>query len=131
GGDATLDSYVAHGRDPMDPGHLAWLERLPLIHTAADISTVFVHAGVSAAHYPRETAETYLWTRAATFFDPDRWVSPALRDMTVVHGHTVSLGGPDIAGGGRRINVDTGAVFGGALTAAILVPGEAARFLSV
>jgi diadenosine tetraphosphatase ApaH/serine/threonine PP2A family protein phosphatase len=45
--------------------------------------------------------------------------------MRVVHGHTpTKTGQPDISECGRRINIDTGACYGGALTVAIFAPED-------
>ncbi|MEO0982666.1 MAG: metallophosphoesterase family protein [Pseudomonadota bacterium] len=129
GGEETLESYQRVGRGPIDLVHLRWMTRLPAIHRTDD-GLVFVHAGVSAQAFPDEADEVYLWTRSADFFDPDQWTAPDLSDAVVIHGHTPTDGAPEIAGGGRRINVDTGAVFGGPLTAAVLAAGDEVRFLT-
>ena len=52
----------------------------------------------------------------------------ALTGVVVVHGHTPT-GNFEPDANHCRINVDTGACFGGPLTAAVLAPGEGPRFL--
>jgi serine/threonine protein phosphatase 1 len=81
--------------------------------------------------YPDESEEVRLWTRARSFFDVPSWKDTALDGWTVIHGHTPTHNGypEDEVGAGRRINIDTGAVFGGRLTCAILAPGEDVRYL--
>ena len=87
------------------------LERLfPLLRLfwRAPDDVIYVHAGVPAGKRPEETpASLLLWTRAE-----DNDTSGRL----VVHGHTPQSGGtPDVRA--NRINLDTGAVFGGPLSA--------------
>ena len=68
-------------------------------------------------------------TRSRAFFNTDAWPDrDELYDILVVHGHTPTDDfEPDQQD--QRINVDTGACFGGPLTAAVLAPGEHPRFL--
>ncbi|MEM0985142.1 MAG: metallophosphoesterase family protein [Pseudomonadota bacterium] len=132
GGTATLASYET---DPI-PGllykHHMWLKARPFRHWDEADQLVFVHAGVDGAFFPDEKRETYMWTRAETFFDTQRWTSPTLQGHTVIHGHTPTDDNrPFVSLDGRRINVDTGVCFGGSLTAAVIAPGEDVRFLSV
>lgn len=50
-----------------------------------------------------------------------------LEDLTVIHGHTPRSFQPEVFA--HRINVDTGACFGGPLTAVMLKDGAAPGFL--
>jgi len=135
GGDATIDSYlraapedVEDWRDAITPNHLAWMARCEtLLHRGG---LVFVHAGIDPDTFPAPDPAIHLWTRAADFFDDAAWPDrPPLSGLRVIHGHTPTDDfAPEVTG--RRINVDTGAAFGGPVTAAVLVPGEAPRFLS-
>lgn len=70
--------------------------------------TIYVHAGVPPGRPPETTpASILLWTR-----DPDNDRTGRL----VVHGHTPQQNGlPEVHA--NRINLDTGAVFGGPLSA--------------
>jgi serine/threonine protein phosphatase 1 len=70
-----------------------------------------------------------MWTRSRAFFDSNRWPDrDELYDLLVVHGHTPTFDfEPDQQE--RRINVDTGACFGGPLTAVVLPPDDPPRFL--
>lgn len=131
GGEKTLASYRSRGEDEVPEQHLKWLGNLPLIHVEAARKIVFVHAGIDPERYPDEPEQIYMWTRSSRFFEVQEWNNSALDGWTVVHGHTPTADSfpDDQAGTARRINIDTGAVFGGRLTAAIFAPGEAVRFM--
>ncbi len=135
GGDQTIASYKgANGdsddwRDAIDREHLRWLSALPVtLHDEAR-KIVFVHAGIDPRLFPACTDEIRMWTRSEKFFDPGRWPKrPELDGLLVVHGHTPTHDMKPHANP-RRINVDTGACFGGPLTCAVLAPRERPRFL--
>jgi serine/threonine protein phosphatase 1 len=135
GGDATIESYKrANGeardwREAIDPEHERWLRGLPSMIRDEARHLAFVHGGIDPATFPDCTEEVRLWTRSAKFFDPGRWPRrPELERLTVVHGHTPTHDSRPHAHP-RRINVDTGACFGGPLTAVVLAPGAPPRFL--
>ena len=135
GGEETVASY-ANGVTPsattwrsMIPReHINWMRRLRVIHQATDQKLVFVHAGIEPATFPNEPDRTYLWTRSERFMNDDGWPDrPELKGLTVIHGHTPVSYQPELKF--RRINVDTGACFGGPLTAVVLKHGEAPSFI--
>jgi serine/threonine protein phosphatase 1 len=134
GGEETLESY---GIDPVGVGksdladaihaampkaHLDFLNSLALTHIEGDY--LFVHAGVRPGAALEDQTETdLLWIRKR-FHN----AAPAERpDYVVVYGHT-PVDKPEDAG--WRIGVDTGACYGGMLTAVVL-EGATRRFLSV
>lgn len=135
GGDETIASYKrANGdhddwRDAIDAHHLYFVRSLATIFRDEDRGLVFVHAGIDPRTFPDCEEEIYLWTRSHKFFDPGRWPRrPELDGILVVHGHTPTNDfEPHL--GPRRVNVDTGACYGGSLTSVVLAPGEAPRFL--
>lgn len=134
GGEATVRSYRAAGvpaSKMVDHAHLHWVAGLPTLYYDRSRNIAFVHAGIDPLQFPDCTEETRLWTRSAMFTDENNWPNrDVLADLTVVHGHTPTEDGmPDI--GPRRINVDTAAVYGGPLTAAVLAPSQETRFLRV
>jgi serine/threonine protein phosphatase 1 len=137
GGDETITSYMsANGvcddwRDAIDDGHINWLRKLPVMARDDARGLVFVHAGIDPWRYPDCSDEVKLWTRSQTFYRSRDWPDrDELRDVAmVVHGHTPTADfEPERQP--RRINIDTGACFGGPLTCVVLGPGEAPRFLS-
>jgi serine/threonine protein phosphatase 1 len=123
GGAATLESYAADPRDrrtwaAVPRGDLALLGRL--LPSLAVGGYLFAHAGVRPgvaldAQDPMDLA----WIREP--FLSWRGGLPAV----VVHGHT-PCEGPEVLE--HRIGIDTGAVFGGPLTCAVL-EGERVGFI--
>ncbi len=132
GGDATLASlglgrrlFGRHDADDLVQAlgaeRLAWLQALPLTYRAA--GALFVHAGIiPGVPLERQDEQDLLWIR-------DRFLtSDADHGFLVVHGHT-PMEAPDIQP--NRLGIDTGAVFTGRLTAAVLGENQAPRFLVV
>ncbi len=136
GGDETIASYERvngkhdNWRHAIDDDHLKWLRALPTVWRDEERKLVFVHGGIDPKKFPNCTDEVRLWTRSKQFFDTWRWPKRAELDgLMVVHGHTPTDDfTPDVRD--RRINVDTGACYGGPLTCLVLGPDEAPRFLS-
>jgi serine/threonine protein phosphatase 1 len=117
GGEATLRSY---GIDPAGPreawttlipaDHQRFLRGLTLMHRAGGYA--FVHAGVRPqVPLDRQARDDLL--RARQFF----LYSEAKFGAVIVHGHT-PVKAPVIKH--NRIAIDTGAVFGGVMTCAVL-----------
>jgi serine/threonine protein phosphatase 1 len=103
-------SWIENGGVDIPLDVLAWMEGLPTLWE--DDKRYFVHAGL----YPgldisRRTDRYKLWIRNK-FLDSDFDFG-----KHVVHGHTPDRGGPQLFG--NRTNLDTGAIFGGPLTAGV------------
>ena len=123
GGDNTLVSFgVSHPGDlPADV--LSWIAGLPTLYE--DEHRYFVHAGLHPdLSLSEQDDQTKLWIRDEFLLvDYDF-------GKHVVHGHTpIETGGPELRP--YRTNLDTGAVFGGPLTAGVFTDerGPAVEFL--
>jgi serine/threonine protein phosphatase 1 len=110
GGGPTLASY---GGDWERIGaHAGWLRTLPLFHMTDRY--LFVHAGVFPGRpLAEQRREDLIWIR-------DRFLDSALdHGRIVVHGHTPRQPwGVDVRA--NRINVDSGAAWGGPLSCVVL-----------
>jgi serine/threonine protein phosphatase 1 len=110
GGDTTLASYGVDRAADIPSAHLQWFEALALAIT--DERRFFVHAGARPGiPLQQQSKNDLLWIREPFLSDP--------RDhgLYVVHGHTPSRSrAPELRR--NRLNLDTGACFGGPLTAA-------------
>lgn len=111
GGNATLASYDVGSPSEMPPHHLEWLGAL--LTSYDDEQRFFVHAGINPAlPLDQQTRDDLLWIREPFLSSEIDYV------RLIVHGHTPTENArPDIKF--NRINIDTGAVFGGTLTAAV------------
>ena len=131
GGAETAHSYgarEANWRDAVPKEHISWMRRLPGILRDEQRKLVFVHAGIEPATFPQDDQRIWLWTRAERFFQQWQWPErDELKGLMVVHGHTPRSFDPEVYP--HRINVDTGAVFGGPLTAVMLKEGKRPEFL--
>ena len=111
GGEATLKSYGVDDPSDLPAEHLDWMRSLPL--HASDAHRLFVHAGIRPGiALSSQPDEDLLWIR-------EPFLSSAVdHGAFVVHGHTPTRARtPDLRT--NRVNIDTGACFGGPLTAAV------------
>ena len=110
-GDKTLRSYGVTDPRALPANHVAWMRALLTHHD--DGLRFFVHAGIDPSRpLDRQQRDDMLWMREPFLSDP--------RDhgRFIVHGHTPQRSGqPDLRA--NRVNIDTAAVLGGPLTAAI------------
>jgi len=111
GGAATLRSYGAKDVRELPRAHLDWMRALPLAYD--DGRRFFVHAGVDPGKALKaQDAADLLWIREP-FLQEERDFG-----RLIVHGHTpLTTNQPELRA--NRLNLDTAAVFGGPLTAAV------------
>ena len=117
GGTATLRSYGVQSASDLPRDHVEWLRSLRLSYD--DGRRFFVHAGIDP-NKPLDAQDErdLLWIR-----------EPFLRDRRdygrlIVHGHTPLQTDARRICASNRLNLDTGAVFGGTLTAAVFNDAE-------
>jgi serine/threonine protein phosphatase 1 len=113
GGRATLASYNVGSPDQIPTAHVDWLTTRPL--TYDDGLRLFVHAGVNPNRpLDKQSRQDLLWIREP-FLSSEKDFG-----RLIVHGHTpLRSGRPDVRP--NRVNLDTAAVYGGPLTAAVFV----------
>jgi serine/threonine protein phosphatase 1 len=110
-GDTTLRSYGVTAPLDLPARHVDWMRALGTYHD--DSRRFFVHAGIDPSRpLDRQDRHDLLWMRQPFLSDPRDY------GRLIVHGHTpLKAGQPDLRT--NRVNIDTGAGFGGPLTAAI------------
>ncbi len=119
-GQERLDWLSALFAEALPEAHRRWLDDLALTHEAGDY--FFVHAGVRpGVALDAQDPENLIWIREPFLRSAEEF------GKLVVHGHT-----PDVnpVRRGNRICVDTGACYGGRLTALVL-QGDEQHFLQV
>ena len=118
GGDKMLRSYGVTAPSELPARHVDWMRGLATHHD--DGRRFFVHAGVDPSRpLYRQDRHDMLWMREPFLSDPRDY------GRFIVHGHTPLTGGrPDLRT--NRVNIDTAAVMGGPLTAAIFDDGTPA-----
>ena len=125
GGDKALRSFGVDGPEDLFGDVVRWIKALPTVHE--DNQRYYVHAGFRpGAAAPDPDEHTRLWIREPFLSEEHDF------GKYVIHGHTPLRGGePDVRP--YRTNLDTGCVYGGALTAGVFTAerGPAIQFLQV
>lgn len=124
GGAQTLNSFRASNATDLPGKYLSWLRSLPKFFD--DGQRFFVHAGIHPDRALDHQDGHDLINMRKPFLSSEKDFG-----RLVVHGHTpTSTRLPDIRP--NRLNIDTGAVFGGPLTAAVFGDDavSARRFLT-
>jgi serine/threonine protein phosphatase 1 len=112
GGQRTLESYGVGDPSDLPAAHLDWLRSLPLT-MRDEPNRLYVHAGIRpGTPLSSQSEEDLLWIREPFLSSEDD------HGVLVVHGHTpTDSAEPDLRR--NRLNLDTGACFGGPLTGAM------------
>lgn len=109
-GERVLHDLCAEARGKVPPAHLAFLDMLRPWHLRG--STLFTHAGVRpGVDLHDQTEDDLLWIRNE-FLNDDRD-----HGALIVHGHTPV---PAVTHHGNRLNIDTGAGYGDALSGVVI-----------
>ena len=115
-GDRPIDKVHAEARLAVPQRHVDFLLACPTMHRAGEAA--FVHAGVRPGFALQEQVETDLvWIREP-FLSHKRSFGPL-----IVHGHTAL---DQATHYGNRLNLDSGAAYGGPLSAVVIEGREAA-----
>lgn len=122
----TMDSY--EGFEEEFDSDVKWMERLPLYYE--DDFFVYVHAGVDVNKPLKEQSkDTLLWIREPFIYNSKKY------HKRVVFGHTptISLGDSckPMYTFADNIGIDTGCVFGGALSALIIEDDKVEGFYQI
>ena len=114
GGAKTLLSYGVKQPAEMPGDHLSWVQSLPL--SFDDGLRMFVHAGVNpAVPLDQQSERDLLFIREPFLSHTGEY------GRLIVHGHTPTR---QVELQPNRVNLDTGAVFGGLLTCAVFNPDQ-------
>ena len=111
GGAQTLESYGRKFAHELPIEHHAWISSLPMWFD--DGRRYFVHAGVNpSVALDQQAPDDLLWIREPFLSSTNDY------GRLIVHGHTpLESGVPELRS--NRLNLDTAAVFGGPLSAAL------------
>ena len=115
-----IEDAAGRLRDTLPEGLEGWLRGLPMAWESGDVHVVHAAADPSLG-MDDQPDNVLLWG------SEDFLKRPRDDGLWVVHGHTI-VDEPQVVR--RRIAVDTGAYYSGALTAAVILPGEPVRFLA-
>jgi serine/threonine protein phosphatase 1 len=115
-GDRPVDKVHAEAVRAVPQAHRDFLAALPPLHLAGDCA--FVHAGIRPGIALKDQTETDLvWIR-----DPFLMETASFGPL-IVHGHTALDAATHY---GNRLNLDSGAAYGGPLSAVVIAGREAA-----
>jgi serine/threonine protein phosphatase 1 len=118
-GDRPVDKVHAEAFGAVPPAHLAFIAACPTLHQAGDCA--FVHAGIRPGIPLQDQTETDLvWIR-----EPFLSASGSFGPL-IVHGHTALDRATHY---GNRLNLDSGAAYGGPLSA-VVIEGRGAALLT-
>jgi serine/threonine protein phosphatase 1 len=120
---STLDSYGGFTKQFYDD--VKWMRKLPKYHE--DEYCIFVHAGIDPTKPMNKQSEyDLLWIREDFIYSTTEY------DKKIIFGHTPTVNLTEdykpVRTFAGNIDIDTGCVYGGALTALIIDDGETNGF---
>jgi serine/threonine protein phosphatase 1 len=115
-GDRPVAAVHAEARERVPKAHLDFIAALPSLHLAGDCA--FVHAGLRLGVALDQQSETDLIWMREPFLSETASFGPL-----IVHGHTAIDHATHY---GNRLNLDSGAAYGGPLSAVVIEGREAA-----
>ena len=110
-------TYQIHAKamEAVPPVHRRYLDDLPAMYRMGDLC--FVHAGIRpGVPLDEQSEDDLLWIRK------DFHIDPTDHGPLIVHGHTPV---DEVTHYGNRLNLDTGAAYGDALSAVVIEGREA------
>ena len=122
----TFASYTGYSKEFDDD--VEWMRTLPLYHE--DEHFIYVHAGIDVdRNMDEQDKYTMLWIREEFIYNPKKYNKP------VIFGHTptMNLNGDNVPTYtfANHIALDTGCVYGGALSALVIEDGNVTGFYQV
>lgn len=108
---------------------ISWMEKLPLYHE--DDNFIYVHAGIntSVKTMKEQKRFTLLWTREPFIYAYKPYYKK------IVFGHTPTMflnqGSMPVYTQTGNVDIDTGCVYGGALTALVIQDGKIKEFYQI
>lgn len=123
---STLESYKGYDKQFWDD--VNWMRKLPLYHE--DEHCVYVHAGIDTKKsMKKQNRNTLLWVREEFIYDSRKY------NKKVIFGHTptfsLDMDDRPVVTFADNIDIDTGCVYGGKLTALIIDDGVADSFYQI
>lgn len=128
GGIETLESYGLNtdtapydlhkaARSAVPQAHFAFLQDMPILHQQGDVACV--HAGIRPGlPLDQQVEDDLIWIR------DEFHLSRADHGPLIIHGHTPV---DEVLHYGNRVNIDTGAAYGGPLSAIVVEGREVAQ----